>query len=98
MIWVGDKTNPASDVYLDEEEEENAASDSEEQRIELQQESLLDPKSPRVWKPAESVAGGDFSIDYDLFARNINELNAVAGDGVAQIQRTADGARLKVVL
>lgn len=90
MIWVGDKTDPDSNVYLDEDAD---ASDSEG-RVEVQ--GLLDPKSPRVWKPEESVASGEFSVDYDLFARNINELNVVAGEGVAKIHRTADGARLRV--
>ena len=39
---------------------------------------------------------GGFRVDYDLIMRNIEELNILAGEGIAQIQRTADGARLKV--
>ena len=38
----------------------------------------------------------NFHVDYDLVIRNIEELNILAGEGVAKIQQTQDGARLKV--
>ena len=42
--------------------------------------------------------GANFHVDYDLVIRNIEELNILAGEGVAKIQQTPDGARLKVGL
>ena len=38
----------------------------------------------------------NFQVDYDLLLRNINELNVIAGEGVSKIEKTKDGARLKV--
>ena len=38
----------------------------------------------------------DFHVDYDRIIQNIEELNALAGEGVGQVQHTADGARIKV--
>lgn len=43
-----------------------------------------------------SRSDGKLTIDFDLVLENIAELNALAGDGVAKIQHTVDGARLKV--
>ncbi len=37
-----------------------------------------------------------FKMDFDLVLENINELNTLAGEGIAKIQHTTDGARLKV--
>ena len=46
---------------------------------------------------ASSVpASAQFTVDYDQVLHNIEELNALAGEGIAQIQKTTDGARLKV--
>jgi hypothetical protein len=39
---------------------------------------------------------GDFSFDFDVFVSNVTQLNLLAGEGVARVQRTRDGARLKV--
>ena len=43
-----------------------------------------------------SRSDGKLTVDFDLVVENIAELNALAGDGVAKIQHTVDGARLKV--
>ena len=52
------------------------------------------------WKnevlPSESSRATHFQIDFDRVVRNIQELNALAGDGVAHIQHTMGGAHLKV--
>lgn len=56
----------------------------------------------RNWRPAfhilaESIPGNtSFKIDYDKILENIEDLNAVAGEGIGQIKHTVDGARLKV--
>ena len=38
----------------------------------------------------------DFKVDYNLMLENIKDLNTLAGEGVAAIKHTKDGARLKV--
>ena len=38
----------------------------------------------------------DFKVDYNLMLENIKDLNTLAGEGVASIKHTKDGARLKV--
>lgn len=35
-------------------------------------------------------------MDYDVIIENIKELNLLAGEGVANVESTKDGARLKV--
>ena len=47
----------------------------------------------------ESSLAGDEElpkIDYDKMMENIKDLNVLAGEGISRIQRTTDGARLKV--
>ena len=39
-----------------------------------------------------------FKVDYNLLIENIKDLNTLAGEGVASIKHTKDGARLKVRL
>ena len=39
-----------------------------------------------------------FNLDYDRILANIEELNALAGEGVGQVQHGTDGARIKVAL
>ena len=39
-----------------------------------------------------------FKVDYNLLLENIKDLNTLAGEGVASVKRTKDGARLKVSL
>ncbi|ELU04902.1 hypothetical protein CAPTEDRAFT_219752 [Capitella teleta] len=46
------------------------------------------------WNPATSRTS-DFQIDFDQVVRNIQELNAMAGEGISKIQHTKGGARLK---
>lgn len=47
----------------------------------------------------ESSLAGDEEppkVDYDKMMENIKDLNVLAGEGISRIQRTTDGARLKV--
>ena len=37
-----------------------------------------------------------FKVDYNLLIENIKDLNTLAGEGVASIKHTKDGARLTV--
>ena len=36
-------------------------------------------------------------MNYDLIIRNVKELNIIAGEGESKIEKTKDGARLKVL-
>ena len=82
MIWVGEKDDVDDEDDFDPNDYDNAIS-----------------SRSSVWKPAASVAteSEEFSIDFELFAKNINELSILAGDGIAKIHHTPDGARLKVI-
>ena len=44
----------------------------------------------------DSIPGIRFQVDYDLIIRSIQELNALAGEGLGEVHKTADGARIKV--
>ena len=47
--------------------------------------------------PGSSVSQSPkFKVDYNLLIENIKDLNTLAGEGVASIKHTKDGARLKV--
>ena len=89
MIWVGEKHDDLVDEDINEPQLTKSG----------------------VWMPAASVSQAPVlasnrsrtkvsaetrSIDFDVFVHNITELNFLAGDGVAVVQKTADGARLKV--
>ncbi|KAL8576046.1 hypothetical protein ACOMHN_052064 [Nucella lapillus] len=82
MVWVGDQEDPESDLYIDDK-------DSEEERKVKQTEKGL------TLEDADQVQGQAFSIDFDRLLENIGDLNVIAGEGEARIQRTTDGARLK---
>ena len=50
-----------------------------------------------LYAPDESVSmDEDFHVDYDRIIQNVEDLNALAGEGVGQVQHTVDGARIKV--
>ncbi|XP_071113970.1 UBX domain-containing protein 11-like [Haliotis cracherodii] len=50
-----------------------------------------------VWRPGSSVSRTPaFHLDYDRLIENIQDLNVLAGEGVAKIQHTTDGARLRI--
>ncbi|NXC21829.1 UBX11 protein, partial [Corythaeola cristata] len=59
-------------------------------------ESLKDEELParRLWKPGDAVVP-KHQIDFDLILENVKVLNALAGEGVSQIQHTPGGARLR---
>ncbi|XP_053254680.1 UBX domain-containing protein 11 isoform X2 [Podarcis raffonei] len=48
--------------------------------------------SKRYWKPGESIVS---ETNFDLIFANLKDLNALAGEGMSQIEHTAGGARLK---
>lgn len=43
-----------------------------------------------------TVGSSNFTVNYDLVIRNIDELNTLAGEGIAHVQKTTGGAKLKV--
>ncbi|NXS72332.1 UBX11 protein, partial [Pandion haliaetus] len=47
-----------------------------------------------LWKPGEAVVS-KHQIDFDLILENVKDLNALAGEGISQIEHTPGGARLK---
>ncbi|XP_010083552.1 PREDICTED: LOW QUALITY PROTEIN: UBX domain-containing protein 11, partial [Pterocles gutturalis] len=47
-----------------------------------------------LWKPGEAVVS-KHEIDFDLILENVKDLNVLAGEGIAQIQHTPGGARLR---
>jgi hypothetical protein len=51
--------------------------------------------SDAVWTQSESLPREE-RIDFNVLVAKINELNIISGEGVFKIERTADGARLKV--
>ncbi|NXL92709.1 UBX11 protein, partial [Alectura lathami] len=59
-------------------------------------ESLRDEELPAksLWKPGEAVAS-QHQIDFDLIVENVKDLNALAGEGISQIERMPGGARLR---
>ncbi|XP_065838369.1 UBX domain-containing protein 11-like [Oscarella lobularis] len=59
--------------------------------------SVTDASSERnMWNPASSIAKeSEFCMNFNLAAKNIEELNALAGEGVAQVAHTTGGAKLK---
>ncbi|KGL85502.1 UBX domain-containing protein 11, partial [Tinamus guttatus] len=48
----------------------------------------------RLWKPGETIAS-KFQIDFDLVLENVKDLNALAGEGLSEIEHTPQGARLR---
>lgn len=89
MAWVGEQANTESSRYNDNDLESLAVDEDEENDL---------------WRPETSYANyngakttdQEFHVDYNLILENIKELNVLAGEGVAKIQHTTDGARLKM--
>lgn len=52
-------------------------------------------KNDDIWKPDDAAVPTLPKLDYDIILEKIKELNLLAGDGVAKVERTKDGARLK---
>lgn len=44
------------------------------------------------------MADSSFKVNFDVIIENIKELNILANEGVAKVQQTLGGARLKVRL
>jgi len=51
-----------------------------------------------TWNPDASTPqpGSHSRVNFDKLIENIRELNAIAGEGEAQIEKTKGGARFKV--
>ncbi|XP_041352482.1 UBX domain-containing protein 11-like [Gigantopelta aegis] len=80
MVWVGEQAACGADVY----NTEKLGSDP-------------DDEDAGMWRPGSSVSRTpDFHVDFDRIIENIKDLNTLAGDGVAKIKHTTDGARLKI--
>lgn len=80
MVWVGEKSDPTSSVYNDEDVSSSSGGTEDLWRPES---SLAGDDEPPT-------------IDYDKLMENIKDLNVLAGDGISRIQHTTDGARLKL--
>ena len=52
--------------------------------------------TPGVREEGRGGQGGAYSPDYDALVESVAQLNFIAGEGVARVERTADGARLRV--
>lgn len=83
MVWVGDRSDPNSDVYNDDGLSSSGSDTSEDLKLWRQDTSLAGEAEP----PA---------LDFDKLLDNIKDLNVLAGEGVHRIQHTTDGARLKM--
>uniref|UniRef100_F7AR48 UBX domain-containing protein 11 n=1 Tax=Ciona intestinalis TaxID=7719 RepID=F7AR48_CIOIN len=81
MIWVGEKSNPNSKEYLENDDDSVPVA------------TVTDgswAQGKTIYPPPEN-----FKVDYDLVLRNIQELNIIAGDGQADIVKTKGGAKLQ---
>ncbi|XP_050391783.1 UBX domain-containing protein 11 [Patella vulgata] len=89
MVWLGDKSSEESEVYLEEEEGEVEEEGEEE-------DSSTDDGGI-MWRPGSSVSSvRPFQINFDQLIENIKDLNILAGEGLAKVTKTTDGARLKI--
>ncbi|CAI9738350.1 domain-containing 11-like [Octopus vulgaris] len=61
----------------------------------LRRKSSTGTYDPCLWSPEESIPEPSLKVDYDVIIENIKELNLLAGEGVANVESTKDGARLK---
>ncbi|KAL4232808.1 UBX domain-containing protein 11 [Mactra antiquata] len=56
-----------------------------------------DDDGDTLWRPGSSVSQQPkFRVDYNKLFENIKDLNTLAGEGVASVKHTKDGARLKM--
>ncbi|KAH9496242.1 UBX domain-containing protein 11 [Bulinus truncatus] len=100
MVWVGENGNSISNVYLpesvDDEDDENITNTSI--RSYSPDNSIASSNPFGIWRQDVSLPSSQapFNIDFNLLIENIKDLNVLAGEGVAQIKKTADGARFTV--
>ncbi|XP_025899289.1 UBX domain-containing protein 11 [Nothoprocta perdicaria] len=66
--------------------------ESHEQQLEAFKDEELPARM--LWKPGETSAS-KFQIDFDLILENVKDLNALAGEGLSEIEHTPRGARLR---
>ncbi|KAK7478069.1 hypothetical protein BaRGS_00030675 [Batillaria attramentaria] len=93
MVWVGEQDDPDSNLYLPDSDATSSDTKSSEGREQVAGPSKVDLDD---WStPVTKGRGEPFNIDFDLLLANIRDLNVIAGEGEARVQRTVDGARLK---
>ncbi|CAG5131965.1 unnamed protein product [Candidula unifasciata] len=103
MVWVGESLNEHSDVYL---EDADHIAESDEQntftvtsnRSESSDGSVASSNPFGVWQQDVSlpVVQSSPSLDFNQLVENVKDLNVLAGEGVAQIKKTTDGARFEI--
>ncbi|GFN91070.1 ubx domain-containing protein 11-like [Plakobranchus ocellatus] len=109
MVWVGENHNDSSDVYIDDgiyDDSDDDQSNNDNPSLRSSSPStdnLTVTSNPfGVWRQDTSLASGErtntsgLNIDFNLLIENINDLNVLAGAGVAQIKKTSDGARFEM--
>lgn len=104
LVWVGEPGNEQSDVYL----EDDVDDDEEEEENSILTETSLTSDSPvisvassnpfGVWRQDASLPAPSqpLNLDFNQLVENIKDLNVLAGEGVAQIRKTAEGARFEI--
>ncbi|KAK3098430.1 hypothetical protein FSP39_019390 [Pinctada imbricata] len=83
MIWVGEKSDPKSEVYNDTSSTQSSGSEEEEYW------------RPATSLSSHNDTP-DFTMEFNKVLENIKDLNVLAGEGVSKVQHTTDGARLKM--
>ncbi|XP_059142234.1 UBX domain-containing protein 11-like isoform X2 [Physella acuta] len=102
MVWVGESTTLDSNVYLrdsiDEDDDENNNVTEISIRSDSPGNSIASSNPFGIWRQDLSlpVAPIPLNIDFNLLIENIKDLNVLAGEGVAKIKKTADGARFEI--
>lgn len=110
MVWVGEDPHDSSDVYIDERIYDDP-DDCQTVSTSSVTDNTLTSDPFGVWRQdtslvAESVDSSDsntslpkpgaLNIDFNRLIENINDLNVLAGAGVAQIKKTSDRARFEI--
>lgn len=93
MVWVGDQDDPSSSKYLDDSSDDEGNEGKKAGKAGRKAGTVTDEWDTPVEN--EKAQGMPFKIDFDLLLANIRDLNVIAGEGVAKVQHTTDGARLK---
>eukprot|EP00794_Sanderia_malayensis_P000496 gene496-1142_t len=93
MTWVGPEEEANDNTTFKLKENSSSKEESVEDNG-----HLLSSSRASVWHPMTSLATSPkpFRVDFDLIAKNVEELNTLAGEGEHVISHTTRGARLKV--
>lgn len=102
MVWVGESVNEHSDVYLEDANTVEADEDNTftvtSNRSESSDGSVASSNPFGIWQQDASlpVVPSPQNLDFNRLVENIRDLNILAGEGVAQIKKTTDGARFEI--